>query len=63
MLQVTNQFTCIKSLLEMLEMQQSAPVITQSLLTRYASMDTEKYGEKIIASLRNQFGGHAIPKK
>ena len=48
---------------EMLEMQQSAPVITQSLLTRYASMDTEKYGEKIIASLRNQFGGHAIPKK
>ncbi|MFY8331049.1 phosphogluconate dehydrogenase (NAD(+)-dependent, decarboxylating) [Vagococcus carniphilus] len=48
---------------EMLEMQQSAPVITQSLLTRYASMDTEKYGEKVIASLRNQFGGHEIPKK
>lgn len=48
---------------EMLEMQQSAPVITQSLLTRYASMDTEKYGEKVIASLRNQFGGHDIPKK
>ncbi|AQP53587.1 6-phosphogluconate dehydrogenase (decarboxylating) [Vagococcus penaei] len=47
---------------EMLEMQQSAPVITQSLLTRYASMDTEKYGEKVIASLRNQFGGHVIPK-
>lgn len=47
---------------EMLELGQSAPVITQSLLTRYASMDTEKYGEKVIASLRNQFGGHAIPK-
>ena len=48
---------------EMLELGQSAPVITQSLLTRYASMDTEKYGEKVIASLRNQFGGHTIPKK
>ena len=47
---------------EMLELGQSAPVITQSLLTRYASMDTEKYGEKVIASLRNQFGGHAIPQ-
>ncbi|MGX7024663.1 phosphogluconate dehydrogenase (NAD(+)-dependent, decarboxylating) [Vagococcus hydrophili] len=47
---------------EMLELGQSAPVITQSLLTRYASMDEEKYGEKIIASLRNQFGGHVIPK-
>ncbi len=47
---------------EMLEMQQSAPVITQSLLTRYASMDKEKYGEKVIASLRNQFGGHDVPK-
>lgn len=47
---------------EMLEMGQSAPVITQSLLTRYASMDEEKYGEKVIASLRNQFGGHVIPK-
>jgi len=47
---------------EMLELGQSAPVITQSLLTRYASMDTEKYGKKVIASLRNQFGGHVIPK-
>ncbi|MEG0256225.1 phosphogluconate dehydrogenase (NAD(+)-dependent, decarboxylating) [Vagococcus sp.] len=48
---------------DMLEMQQSAPVITQSLLTRFASMDEEKYGEKIIASLRNQFGGHEVPKE
>lgn len=46
---------------EMLELQQSAPVITQSLLTRYSSMDQEKYGEKLIAALRNQFGGHEIP--
>lgn len=47
---------------EMLDMQQAAPVITQSLLMRYVSTDKEKYGEKLVASLRNQFGGHAIPK-
>lgn len=47
---------------EMLNLQQSAPVITQALLVRYSSDDTEKYGEKIISSLRYQFGGHEIPK-
>ena len=48
---------------EVLRLELSAPVITQSLLTRYASKDEEKYGEKVIASLRNQFGGHAMTKK
>ncbi|MHC5269797.1 phosphogluconate dehydrogenase (NAD(+)-dependent, decarboxylating) [Enterococcus sp. LJL98] len=48
---------------EVLRLELSAPVITQSLLTRYASTDQEKYGEKVIASLRNQFGGHAMTKK
>lgn len=48
---------------EMLRQELSAPVITQALLTRYASVDKEKYGEKIVASLRNQFGGHEVSKK
>ena len=48
---------------EILRLELSAPVITQSLLTRYSSKDEEKYGEKVIASLRNQFGGHAMTKK
>lgn len=48
---------------EMLRQELSAPVITQALLTRYASVDEEKYSEKIVASLRNQFGGHDVSKK
>jgi len=48
---------------EMLRQELSAPVITQALLARYASVDEEKYGEKIVASLRNQFGGHEVSKK
>jgi 6-phosphogluconate dehydrogenase len=37
-----------------------APVITMSLLSRFVSRQDESYSAKIIAALRNQFGGHAI---
>ena len=46
---------------EVLDMELYAPVITQSLFARYNSTDKEKFGEKIVASLRNQFGGHDVP--
>jgi 6-phosphogluconate dehydrogenase len=39
-----------------------APVITLSLLTRFRSRQEESYGAKILAALRNQFGGHAVKK-
>ena len=45
---------------EALRLGLNAPVITQSLLVRFASNDKEKFGEKVTASLRNQFGGHSI---
>ncbi len=48
---------------EALKMQVPVPVIAQSLMVRYSSMDEEKYGEKVAASLRNGFGGHAVVKK
>ncbi|HEX3550856.1 MAG TPA: decarboxylating 6-phosphogluconate dehydrogenase [Candidatus Elarobacter sp.] len=37
-----------------------APVITLSLLSRFVSRQPESYSAKVIAALRNQFGGHAI---
>jgi 6-phosphogluconate dehydrogenase len=37
-----------------------APVITLSLLSRFASRQDESYSAKVIAALRNQFGGHAV---
>jgi 6-phosphogluconate dehydrogenase len=37
-----------------------APVITLSLLSRFVSRQDESFSAKIIAALRNQFGGHAI---
>jgi 6-phosphogluconate dehydrogenase len=37
-----------------------APVITMSLLSRFVSRQPESFSAKVIAALRNQFGGHAI---
>ncbi|MCL4496204.1 MAG: decarboxylating 6-phosphogluconate dehydrogenase [Firmicutes bacterium] len=37
-----------------------APVITASLFARFSSRQDESYSAKVIAALRNAFGGHAI---
>jgi 6-phosphogluconate dehydrogenase len=37
-----------------------APVITLSLLQRFVSRQQESFSAKVIAALRNQFGGHAV---
>jgi 6-phosphogluconate dehydrogenase len=39
-----------------------APIITLSLQTRLRSRQAESYGAKVLAALRNQFGGHAVKK-
>jgi 6-phosphogluconate dehydrogenase len=39
-----------------------APVITLALQMRFASRDEENYTARMLAALRNQFGGHAIKK-
>jgi 6-phosphogluconate dehydrogenase len=37
-----------------------APVITLSLLTRFRSRQEDSYSAKVLAALRNEFGGHAV---
>jgi 6-phosphogluconate dehydrogenase len=37
-----------------------APVITLSLLARFRSRQDDSYGAKVLAALRNEFGGHAV---
>lgn len=48
---------------EALKLHVPVPVIAQSLMVRYASTNVESFGEKIVASLRNEFGGHAVKSK
>jgi 6-phosphogluconate dehydrogenase len=40
-----------------------APVITDSLLARLRSRQEDSFSAKILAALRNEFGGHAIVKE
>jgi 6-phosphogluconate dehydrogenase len=37
-----------------------APVITSSLLTRFRSRQDDSYAAKVLAALRNEFGGHEV---
>jgi 6-phosphogluconate dehydrogenase len=39
------------------------PTITLSLYERYASRQDNPFSAKVIAALRNQFGGHAVKKE
>jgi 6-phosphogluconate dehydrogenase len=45
---------------EAIDLDVPAPVITLSLLTRFRSRQSDSYGAKVIAALRNEFGGHAV---
>lgn len=45
-----------------LELGVPTPVITMSLLTRYRSQQTDTFSGKVVAALRNEFGGHAVEK-
>src|SRR5579862_8205551 len=38
----------------------SAPVIATSLFARFASREPDAFSNKLLAALRNQFGGHAV---
>lgn len=48
---------------EALKLKVSIPVITQALFSRYKSKDDNKFAEKVIAAMRNEFGGHKVYKK
>lgn len=39
-----------------------APIITLSLFRRFSSRQDESYSAKLLAALRNQFGGHAVKR-
>ena len=45
---------------EAIDLDVPAPIITQSLIERLRSRDDDSYSDKMLAALRNQFGGHAI---
>ena len=45
---------------EAIDLEVAAPVITLSLQQRFISRQVESYAAKLLAAMRNEFGGHAI---
>ena len=44
---------------EAIDLDVPAPVITLALLQRLRSRDEESFADRMLAALRNEFGGHA----
>jgi 6-phosphogluconate dehydrogenase len=47
---------------EAIEQSLSAPVITLSLMQRFRSRDDESFADRVLAVMRNKFGGHEVKK-
>jgi 6-phosphogluconate dehydrogenase len=47
---------------EAIDLDVPAPVITASLQARFVSRQDESYAAKLLAAMRNQFGGHAVKR-
>ena len=50
------------TVIEAIERGVSATVLAHSLFARYASRQQDAFSNKVIAALRNEFGGHAVKK-
>lgn len=46
-----------------LDLETATPIIAMSLLMRYRSKENDTFTGKVVAALRNEFGGHAVEKK
>ena len=50
------------TVLEAMDQDVPAPIITLSLMRRFASRQPESFSAKVQAALRNEFGGHAVQR-
>jgi 6-phosphogluconate dehydrogenase len=51
------------TLAEAIDLGVPSPVIALSLLERLRSRDRDSFSDKLLAAMRNEFGGHAIRKE
>jgi len=48
---------------EAIDLDVAAPIISLSLLQRFQSRDKEDFSDKLLAAMRNKFGGHPIKRE
>jgi len=46
--------------IEAIELGVSLPVITMALQNRFRSREEAPFGDKLLAAMRNEFGGHGV---
>jgi 6-phosphogluconate dehydrogenase len=51
------------TILQAIEESVPAPVLALSLFERFRSRETDSFSDKLIAALRNEFGGHGVKKE
>jgi 6-phosphogluconate dehydrogenase len=51
------------TIMQAIESSVSAPVLAMSLFQRFRSREEDSFSDKLIAALRNEFGGHAVRKE
>jgi 6-phosphogluconate dehydrogenase len=50
------------TVMEAIDLNVSAPVITQSLIRRIRSREDNNFTDRMLAIMRNEFGGHAVKR-
>jgi 6-phosphogluconate dehydrogenase len=48
---------------EAIDLEVPAPVITHALMERLRSRDTESFADRLLAAMRNEFGGHPVKRE
>jgi 6-phosphogluconate dehydrogenase len=51
------------TVIEAIDLNVSAPVITESLMRRIRSREENNFTDRMLAVMRNEFGGHAVKKE
>jgi 6-phosphogluconate dehydrogenase len=51
------------TVLEAIDREVPVPAMSEALFARFRSRQAESFGAKVIAALRNEFGGHEVRKK
>ncbi len=51
------------TILQAIEESVPAPVLSLALFSRFRSREADSFSDKLIAALRNEFGGHAVKKE
>jgi 6-phosphogluconate dehydrogenase len=46
-----------------LDLQTATPIMAMSLMMRYRSLQDDTFSGKVVAALRNEFGGHSVVQK